>query len=62
MGTACSTLDYIFFITGVFTQTIDPDDQKPSHGLGKTEIQIWKIIVVVYGVRHRACVIDVLWL
>ena len=45
MGTACSTLDYIFCITGVFTQTIDCDDQKPSHGLGKTKIQMWKFIV-----------------
>ena len=42
MGTACSTLDYIFCITGVFTQTID---NKDTNGLGKTKTQMWKCIV-----------------
>ena len=42
MGTACSTLDYIFFITGVFTQTIDSENK---HGYGKTKTQMWKLIV-----------------
>ena len=42
MGTACSTLDYMFFITGVFTQTIDSLN---ANGLGKTKTQMWKLIV-----------------
>ena len=42
MGTACSTLDYILCITGVFTQTID---NKDTNGLGKTKTQMWKCIV-----------------
>ena len=42
MGTACSTLDYMFCITGVFTQTIDSDNKT---GLGRTNIQMWKLVV-----------------
>ena len=42
MGTACSTLDYIVFITVVFTQTIDSVN---AHGLGKTKTQLWKLIM-----------------
>ena len=38
---ACSTLDYIFFITGVFTQTMDND---PTAGSGreKTKFKMWE--------------------
>ena len=48
MGTACSTLYYMFFITGVFTQTIDSVN---ANGLGKTKTQMWKRIMH----RLRAC-------
>jgi hypothetical protein len=41
MGTACNTLD-MFFITGVFTQTIDSLN---ANGLGKTKTQMWKLTV-----------------
>ena len=42
MGSNCSTLDYIFFITGVFTQTMESED---ILGLGKTKTQMWKFIM-----------------
>ena len=41
-GTICSTLDYIFCITGVFTQTMD---HKNTGGLGKTKTELWKCVV-----------------
>ena len=42
LGSNCSTLDYIFFITGVFTQTMESED---SLGSGKTKTEMWKFIV-----------------
>ena len=42
VGTACSALDYMFFITGVFTQTMSSDE---GAGLGNTKIEMWKLVV-----------------
>ena len=42
MGNQCSTLDYIFFITGLFTQTMDSDN---TNGLGLTKVAMWKLVV-----------------
>ena len=42
LGSNCSTLDYIFFITGVFTTTMESED---SLGSGKTKTEMWKFIV-----------------
>ena len=39
---ACSTLDYMFFITGVFTQTMDDDKRD---GRVKTKKQMWEPVV-----------------
>ena len=35
VATACSTLDYMFFTTGVFTQTMESENyRKPGKGAG----------------------------